>query len=304
MFFHASTFASAWFGGFWPGLCAALGGAVLGNILFLGPTGALSVSREALAATTLFMAIGALVSTLFESRSRALRRTEEAVRAREDFLSVAGHELRTPLTALRLRLQQIQRVERTTDRENVAAALRQVGRISSLVDELLDLARLGDSERTIEPTRIELGRLVRNVAERFSDQATRTSTPIVIRAPQPVEGEWDEEQLEHAVTNLLLNALKYGRGHPVEVRVEADGALALFSVRDHGIGISQEDQLRIFERFERAVSSRSYGGLGLGLWISREIVRAHGGEIRVQSQPGGGATFTIELPVASPPTAP
>ncbi|WP_232293259.1 sensor histidine kinase [Stigmatella aurantiaca] len=119
---------------------------------------------------------------------------------------------------------------------------------------------------------------------------------LELHAPAPVLGRWDRLRVEQVVTNLLTNALKYGAGRPVAVRVEGAGERARLTVKDQGIGIAEEDLARIFERFERAVSDRHYGGLGLGLYITRQIVEAFGGTVGVTSRPGMGSTFTLELP--------
>ena len=117
----------------------------------------------------------------------------------------------------------------------------------------------------------------------------------------PAVGRWDRARLDDVLANLLSNAVKYGQGKPIEVSVEAGERSARLTVRDHGIGLAPEDQARVFERFERAVSGHEYGGLGLGLYIVRELVQAHGGTVRVESAPGAGAAFIVELPYAGPP---
>jgi signal transduction histidine kinase len=121
--------------------------------------------------------------------------------------------------------------------------------------------------------------------------------PITLHAEAPVVGNWDRLRLVQIATNLVGNAVKYGSGRPIDVTVRGEGEFGIFEVVDRGIGISAEDRERIFDRFERAVSERHYGGLGLGLWITREIVKVLGGEITVESTPGEGSTFTVRLPV-------
>ncbi|MCW8140495.1 MAG: HAMP domain-containing histidine kinase, partial [Planctomycetota bacterium] len=159
--------------------------------------------------------------------------------------------------------------------------------------------RLADQRLHLEPEEVDLAALARDVAGRMEEEAARAGARVVVDAPAPVIGRWDPLRLEQVLANLLSNAVKYGAGRPVTVTVaERDGQAAL-AVRDEGLGISADDQRRIFERFERAVPAKQYGGLGLGLWITREIVRAHGGDVHVDSSPGAGATFTVALPTGA-----
>ncbi|HYG70393.1 MAG TPA: HAMP domain-containing sensor histidine kinase, partial [Anaeromyxobacteraceae bacterium] len=173
---------------------------------------------------------------------------------------------------------------------------RNVDRLSRLVSSLLDLSRIAAGRLEIELEQVNLAALVRDVAARFEEEAERAGCRLVLDLEEGIAGMWDALRLDEVLTNLLSNAIKYGPGRPVEVRTRRAGDdVALVSVRDHGIGISEADQRRIFERFERAVSKRNYGGFGLGLWISRQIVHALGGEVHVVSAPGEGSTFTVEL---------
>ena len=297
MLFHAATFTSAWYGGLWAGIGCASAGAVIGNVFFLKRLAGSSFSGDAIVATLSFLAVGTVFSLLSESRLRALRVAAEAVRLRETFLSVAGHELRGPMTALQLRLQILQRRPELAGNSDLQAARRNVARMEVLTRELLDVARLQKGRFELQKRPVELGELVRQVIARMSDEAEATATSIAFEAEAPVQGQWDPDRIDQILTNLLLNALKYGRGKPISVRVERRAAKAVLSVADQGIGIAPADQKRIFERFERAVPEGSYDGIGLGLWIAREIARAHGGQIGVESEQGKGATFTVELPI-------
>lgn len=240
--------------------------------------------------------------------ARLYRQSQEAVRLREDFLSVASHELHTPLTPLRLHLQTLQRAL-AASADGLAAglmpkvdkALRQVKRLSQLVDDLLDVSRLTSGRLRLQLEDVDLLELTRDLIERFAEQARTAGCPLHVTTESAPIGYWDRMRLEQVLTNLVTNALKYGVGQPVELHVAAAGGRAYWSIRDHGIGIAAQDLDRIFGRFERAVSTRQYGGLGLGLYISREIVRALGGDIQVESQPGDGALFTVELPLEPAP---
>ncbi len=223
----------------------------------------------------------------------------EAVRLRDDFLSVAGHELKTPLSALRLQIQMLARTVREAAStpglaERVEKAEKTSERLGALMDELLDAGRISAGRLKLRPEALDLAALARDAVGRMSEALARAGCEVRLFTDTPTPGRWDKLRLEQVVSNLLSNAAKYGSGQPVEVRVEAEGAHARFIVRDGGIGISAEDQARIFDRYERAVTEKEFQGLGL--WICREIVSAHGGEIRVQSTPGQGSTFTVELP--------
>ncbi|MBX3470007.1 MAG: response regulator [Planctomycetes bacterium] len=244
---------------------------------------------------------------LAAARARAEGLYEQARRAvevRDEFVSVAGHELRTPLAALQLQVQVLgRRIAAQADGADVAARAARleqlVQRLARLVEQLLDVNRLADQRLHLEPEEVDLAALARDVAGRMEEEAARAGARLVVDAPAPVIGRWDPLRLEQVLANLLSNAVKYGAGRPVTVTVaERDGQAAL-TVRDEGLGISADDQRRIFERFERAVPVKQYGGLGLGLWITREIVRAHGGDVHVDSSPGAGATFTVALPTAA-----
>jgi PAS domain S-box-containing protein len=242
-----------------------------------------------------------------ESRAQLLRRAQEEVRERDEFLSIASHELRPPVTALQLQLQLLLRAagrQGGTAPELLAHKVegleRQCRRIAVLVNELLDVSRLRLGRLDLRHEELDLAEVARDTVAHLLEEGIRLGSAIVVAAPEPVPGRWDRVRLEQVITNLLSNALKFGQGKPVTVSVSADGDWARVTVRDEGIGIERADQARVFERFERAVSPHHFGGLGLGLYISREIVQAHGGVIRLQSEPGAGTTFTVELPRAPP----
>ena len=236
----------------------------------------------------------------------ALQRTEaqlqEAVRTRDEFLSIASHELKTPLTSLNLQIDQLRRLHREGRFDGSAPALldsakRQAVRLNDLVEQLLDVARIATRRFALVLDEVDLAEIARDVGERFRPHAESSRSSLEVEADRPVRGSWDRFRIEQVLSNLLSNAIKYGRGKPISVCVSAAEEMARIAVRDEGIGIASGDLSRIFGRFERAVSSRHYGGLGLGLYIAHQIVEAHSGCILVQSEPGRGSTFTVVLPL-------
>lgn len=241
----------------------------------------------------------------FELEGR-VKEARAAIEARNEFLSIASHELRTPLSALILQLAGLQRLLRQASMNGkfvakIERAIKTTDRLTTLIENLLDVSRIATGRLQLQVGEYDLAEIVRSVGERWADAATRVGSELRLHVGAPVQGTWDRLRLEQILENLLSNALKYGPGKSVEVTVTAAGGVAILSVRDHGIGISQQDALRIFERFERAVPARHYGGLGLGLYIARQVAEAHGGSIRVTSELGAGATFEVELPRQPPP---
>jgi PAS domain S-box-containing protein len=241
-----------------------------------------------------------------EERARLLRKAEEEVRERDEFLSIASHELRTPVTALQLQLQTLQRAAQRsgeplprTFEGKFDGIERQVRRIGVLVSELLDVSRirLGQLELALED--FDLSELARDTVIQVRDALERSGSRLVMDLT-PTPGAFDRSRMEQVITNLLTNATKFGQGKPVVLQVAPEGERARLRVVDRGIGIRPEDQARVFERFERAVPSQHFGGLGLGLYVVRQIVDAHRGEIRIDSAPGTGTTVTVLLPLKRP----
>lgn len=238
-----------------------------------------------------------------EERARLYRKAQAEVRERDEFLSIASHELRTPVTALQLQLQLLQRTaQRSIEQlpqlleDKIEALERQTKRISILVNELLDVSRMRLGRLELRYELLDLVDLVRETVNHLRADLERSGSTLEIDLRGPATGRYDRLRMEQVLTNLLVNAAKFGQGRPISVRVEADPVQARLSVADRGIGIDPEAQERVFDRFERAVASEHFGGLGLGLYIARQVVGAHGGEIRVESAPGVGSTFTVVLP--------
>lgn len=239
---------------------------------------------------------------LYRDATIAEREARHAVRGRDDFLSIASHELRTPLSTLEMNLSLILKGElreatqpASLQVERLEKCSRQVERLKNLVSHLLDVSQISSNRLNLSRERFDLALLVRELLERTSD-AGMERVQLVLPEGEVV-GEWDRSRVEQVVTNLLSNALKYGGSGPIRIELASEDACAKLAVKDQGIGIPPEDQERIFARFERAVPPRNYGGFGLGLWISREIVLAHGGALEVESEPGNGSTFTMSLPL-------
>lgn len=240
-----------------------------------------------------------------DERERLLDELRAALRARDDFLMVASHELRTPLTSLQLTassvLRQLQRSDGSTlpptvlD-ERMRTVKRQLDRLEQLINALLDVSRIGAGRLELQLERVDLVDVANDVIARLRDEATRQSVPLRLQAPPSLVGTWDRSRLDQILTNLVTNAIKYGQSKPVDVIIAAAENGAEVRVVDRGIGVDVDQQERIFGKFERAASQRNYGGLGLGLWITRELVDLMKGQVSVESTAGRGATFIVSLP--------
>ena len=243
--------------------------------------------------------------------ARLYNEARAAVKLRDEFLSIASHELKTPLTSLRLKVDGILRITSKPDRgaaELVKLAARvqgvdkQLGRLTELVDALLDVSRAASGQLQLRLEDVDLVAAAEAVAERFKDDLASAgcSLSVVVTGQvgtkQPICGRWDRLRLDEVITNFLSNAIKYGAGKPIQIRVSATKAVATLEIEDHGIGISPADQQRLFERFARVVSPDHYGGFGLGLWIVKLLVEAMGGKVAVRSAVGTGSVFSAELP--------
>lgn len=230
---------------------------------------------------------------------------ERAVRMRDDFMSMVSHELRTPLNTLYLQAQ-LRRKALQAGRFDVAALQkiverdeRQIRSMIRLIDDMLDVSRLRTGRLAVVPAPCDLAALAARVVDAFGEQAAASNSPVALQSPPQLPVQCDEFRIEQVLSNLLTNAFRYGGGQPVQVRLAQDGDCALLAVTDRGMGIAPENQERIFEQFERAEGAQQAPGLGLGLFIARQIVRAHGGRIELRSAPGEGSTFTIVLPLVA-----
>lgn len=235
-----------------------------------------------------------------EERLR-LAQTREALRLRDEFLLIASHELRTPLTALQLQLQSLAAQKARLDAKlgrKVDRSVQSAQRLADLVETLLDVSRISTGRFSLHLERFDLADAIGEVAQSFEEQAAQARSVLSVQTEPGLVGSWDRLRIEQVMTNLLSNALKYAAGSPIYVHAERGKGEAAVEVLDRGPGIASEQLPHVFERFERAASKRHYGGLGLGLYLARQIVEAHGGSIAAKNDPDGGARFTVRLPLA------
>ena len=231
---------------------------------------------------------------------------EQAVRMRDDFMSIVAHEVRTPLNGLILETQ-LRKMHLA--RDNAAAFTldkrhamvdrdeRQIKSLIRLIEDMLDVSRIRTGKLSIRPTHFDLAALARGLVQNFAPQIEAAEASVSLDAEHPVMGDWDEFRIEQVISNLLTNALRYGAKSPISLKVYSENGEARVEVRDSGIGISEENQQRIFQQFERVSANHVAAGLGLGLFISEQIVAAHGGTITVESRIGEGALFRVCLPL-------
>jgi signal transduction histidine kinase len=284
--------------------------AYLATLLALGQ---LTLDPVALVLQLTFLASAALIGMVFsvvflQQVERRLRVSEEAVCARDELISVAGHDLRTPVTAATLILQLLQRELAKGETPSALArrvdlAMHQVDKLGEMAGHLLDVSRIAAGRLTVALEQVDLGAVVCDVVARLFPPAP-DAPPVAVKLDGPAVGRWDRGHLEQIASNLVGNAVKYGAGKPVDVHVTRAGSTAKLEVTDHGMGIPPEEQEQIFARFHRApTTDRKAPGAGLGLWITRKLVEALGGEIRLASSEALGSTFTVELPLAGPTAA-
>lgn len=234
--------------------------------------------------------------------------TRAAVRAREQLLSVASHELRTPISSLSLQARLIHQLVQKMDlpaaaRDDLdrrfASVLRQVSRLGALLNTLLDLARIRSARLQLDLERCDLAEILRDVGSRFDDALRAEDRALTLALPEDLVGRWDRTRIDQLVTNLVANAVKHGGNGAITIGAAIRDGSAVLTVSDTGPGIPVADQARIFEAFAQGREAAT-GGLGLGLYITRSIVEAHGGAIALESSPGHGATFRVELPLEGP----
>lgn len=243
--------------------------------------------------------IGVIVTDLSERKRQ--EQAEAAVRMRDEFLAIASHELRTPLSTLVLRLGLLERHAISGDMNQVQASVSrakdQTERMRRLVDRLLDVSQLAEGRLKLELDQGDLGQVVKEAVERFSEVAANAKCEVRVTAASGLNARIDRFRLDEAIGNVISNAIKFGAGKMVNVDLKAKDGKATLVVQDRGIGIPEQELSRIFGRFERTSISRNYGGLGLGLYIANQVIEQHEGSIRAENRPGGGARIVIELPL-------
>jgi PAS domain S-box-containing protein len=271
-------------------------GEAIGAISFAAAPGRTYVDRDLSLASELAVRI-----ELSLDNARLYRKAQEALAARDEFLGIAAHEIRGPLTALQLALQGLVGANGQASGKLLTIVEREGHRLSRFVDEMFDVARVRSGQLRFTFGEVDLVDVVREVAERMAIEITRSGSPLSITAPASLVGTWDRSRLVQIGINLLSNAIKFGLGKPIEIAIDSEGANARLVVTDHGIGIPADAKERIFAPFERVVSARHYGGLGLGLFIVRSIIDALDGSVEVESTVGAGSRFTIRLPLQRAP---
>ena len=243
-------------------------------------------------------------SEAVENLRHQLAEMARAVSARDILISVAAHELRNPMTPLighvdlllasvRTGQCSMEQVERRVER--IQYTLR---RYIKRVSILLDVSRMTNQKFSLHPEPCDLVTVMREVTEEFAEAARRVGVTISVTAPDSLQGIWDPLSLEQIIDNLLSNALKYGGRTPVELSATVDEGEVHIQVRDHGHGVAADARDRVFERFERVIGQgESQSGFGIGLWVVAQHVEAMGGVITIDDAPGGGALFSVTLPI-------
>jgi signal transduction histidine kinase len=284
-----------------------IGGERFGNLTFLARGGLIHGPAELALTQQLAERLALAIQNI-----RTHAQLRESVTERERLISIAAHELRGPICSLRLCIQALRRSERKRNAERKAEASssrlmdimdREERRLARLIDDLLDLARVRSGQLQLDLDDVDLCGVVRDVASRMQMESERAGSRLDVNVTGALVGHWDRARLDQVVTNLVGNAIKFGEQRPISIAVTTapDGSVARLTVADHGVGIDPEQQQRIFEPFKRAVGPNRYEGLGLGLYIVRNIVKQLGGTVRVESSPGAGATFIVELPLCAEP---
>ncbi|MBI3342175.1 HAMP domain-containing histidine kinase [Candidatus Curtissbacteria bacterium] len=317
---------SAWVGGFGPSLATNAIGATFLYVLFSPPA---TIDIPTISVIGTYVLISILVSLIIAAAKRAelvsqFNRLEtnyvrtiknlenkndslkQEIKARDEFLSIASHELKTPLTATILKLQMILHNVKSVSLANFSVkklmdmlegAEQQSERLARMINDILHVSFVGSKKINLELEKADLAAIAKEVVRTMTETAAKAKSHIKLESDKNIRGRFDTLRIEQVVTNLLSNAIKYGAGKTIEVKVKKHRSSARIEITDHGIGIPKNRRDKIFELFQRAVDGPHYEGLGVGLFITNQIVRAHKGQISVKSREGHGSTFTVELPL-------
>lgn len=249
--------------------------------------------------------VGAAPKEKVGALEQRMREVEQALAAHDEFLSTLGHELRNPLSPIFMQAQYLLDAARHAESRTVSTDwliprlevfCRRLRRFLEMLNRIMDVSRISAGRLMLELEDVDLSDVVREVSANFERELLAARSELVLDIPQALTGSWDRMRVEQIFTNLLSNAIRYGAGKPIEISISGEGGEARLSVKDHGIGIAEADQERIFQRFERVGKARSSGGFGIGLWTVRQSCLAMGGRVDVKSQPGSGAEFIVTLP--------
>lgn len=239
-----------------------------------------------------------------------IRVTEEnlrsAIKARDEFISICSHELKTPLTSMRIQFQLAQKLyregnpkvfEKESVRKRIEISNKQLSRMGRLIDNMLDVSNISSGKLALEQKEVDLLVLTKEIIDSFQEQLEYSHIDLKIETKSPpflIQG--DAYRMEQVISNLLNNAIKYGNNNPVKIIFDHQGDKVLLSFVDEGLGIDPKNLKMIFNRYDRGMDSSKISGLGLGLYLSKQIVEAHKGQIKVESVVGKGSTFTVEFP--------
>lgn len=320
----------AWIGGYKPGILATIVASAILDYLFLPPIRSfIPTDPITMIKLLLFFSEGILLSLIIDNGKRSptiadYRRREKElkekigeleqqcaasnkeIKSRDEFLSIASHELKTPLTSMLLQTQTaLHNIKNVSlahfSIENLLKMLEsvenQTKRLSKMINDLLNISLITTGNLQLVPEQVDLEIVMSDVLDDFSARIQRENYEIIYTEHVSVVGQWDKIRIEQAISNLISNAIKYGKRKPIEIVIGKEKNFASVSVTDHGIGIPKEQQEKIFGLFERAVSPTEYKGLGVGLYITNQIIKAHGGTISVSSKVSQVTTFTVKLPI-------
>lgn len=248
------------------------------------------------------------ISTDITAFKKASMELEQAIKLRDDFIAIASHELRTPLTPLKLQISLLKRhlnkiAPELMKNEDLFKLIdksdHEIDQLILLIENLLDVSKMTQRKLVLNREECNLSKVISNVSGRFKTELQKANCSLSLDLQPEVIGHWDTFRLQQVITNLIINAIKYSSSKPINIKLSKIGHVARLEIIDQGIGISKSDQKKIFDRFERAVPFTAYGGLGLGLFIVSEIIKAHNGAIEVHSELNHGSTFIVELPIST-----